>query len=317
MDNLDRRILYEIAENARRPHNTIAKKTRCSREVLEYRLKKLKNAGIIRGYKARINISNFIYGGYILLIQSVNLTEKAEKKIAEELSNKKDTLYIGRLGGEYDFIIGFTVDELANLPRYTDKVNNLFGTHKAKSTLLTMVREYKDSFRDLFSDKENTNNIVSMPLVKKKINIDNKNREIIKTLGEDCTIPTWKIAEKVWMSEVATRKRIRKLVEAGIILGFRTIIDVPKLDLNPTYLLIKTNPSNSKSEEDFQKTMQKDKQITYVMKTIGEYNYILTVTTNNSRKLADYISKLRSTYQNIITEIRSMPLFETLYHSQI
>ena len=90
MDELDRKLLYEMSENADESKNKITKKLRCSREVLDYRIKKLQNEGIITGFQARVNISNFIYGGYILLIQSLGLNNESEKKVLNKL---KSNLY--------------------------------------------------------------------------------------------------------------------------------------------------------------------------------------------------------------------------------
>src|SRR3989338_10009924 len=139
MDELDRKLLYEISENAGEPRNKVAKKLRCSREVVDYRLKKLQKEGIITGFQARINISNFIYGGYIFLIQSSGLDSKSEEKVINKLKANKKIHYLGKLGGEYDFMIGFTIKKLSELSETINEINSAFGRGKSAQTLLTMV----------------------------------------------------------------------------------------------------------------------------------------------------------------------------------
>ena len=128
----DRKIIYEISEDARESHNKLAKKLYISREVFDYRLKKLQEKGIITNYQARINISNFIYGGYIILIQTISLTKESEKKVLEKVKQNTKTQYIGRLGGDYDFIIGFNVKNINELSEYIEDINNIFGSYKLK-----------------------------------------------------------------------------------------------------------------------------------------------------------------------------------------
>ena len=67
MEAIYKKILYELSENARASKNAIASKLNISREVLLYRINRLKKSGLIIGICPRINISNFIYMSYIYI----------------------------------------------------------------------------------------------------------------------------------------------------------------------------------------------------------------------------------------------------------
>jgi DNA-binding Lrp family transcriptional regulator len=317
MDEIDRRILYEISENARDSHNILAKKVHCSREVLDYRIKKLKELRILLGSQARINISNFIYAGYILLIQSSGLNLENEKKVIEKISNNKKTQYIGKINGEYDIILGFTIKSLKELSSYLDYVNACFGKNKSKVTLLTMIQEQKDSFKTLFSKKEDFNDFLSMPDIKEKVKIDEIDRQILLELGKDSEIPSWKIADKTKISEVAIRKRIQALIRDKIILGFRAMVDLTKLDYQSYFLFLKTNPKNEKIENDFSDFLKRVSNITYSTKTIGEYSYVITLLVKNNSELKEFIYSLKDKFSDLVTEVHTFPLFEMPYHTQL
>ena len=55
IDNVDRRILYELDINARIPVTQLAKKLRLSREKVNYRINNLIKRGIIRKFVTMIN----------------------------------------------------------------------------------------------------------------------------------------------------------------------------------------------------------------------------------------------------------------------
>ena len=317
MDELDRKLLYEISERADEPRNKIAKKLRCSREVVDYRLKKLQKEGIITGFQARVNISNFVYGGYIFFIQSFGLNSESEKKVINKLKANKKIQYMGKLGGEYDFIIGFTIKKLSELSETIDEINSAFGKNKSNQTLLTMVREIKDSFKTIFSKNNEHNNIVSMPNINEKIKIDEVDKKILIPLGKNSNIPSWEIAEKVKISDVAVRKRIENLTKKRIILNFRTMIDLTKLNYQPYFLFIKINPIDKKLEDKFIEFSKINKNITYSMKIAGRYDYILTISVENSKQLKEFIYDLKNKFSDIITEISISPLFEMIYHTQL
>jgi len=317
MDKKNLRILYEVSENARESHNVLARRIGVSREVLDYRIKKLKEEGIITGFQARINISNFVYGGYILLIQSLDLTKENEEKILEKIKENGNTQYIGRIGGGYDFIIGFTVADISGLSDYVGFINSIFSHHKSKLTFFTMVKEYKDSSRDIFSETEHTNNLVSMPFVKEKLEIDSIDKKVLQYLGKDCSVSSWEIAEKCKISEVAIRKRIQKLISKKIILGFRTMINLTKLGYEPNFLFIKLNIKDKAAEDMLVSFFQKNKKITYSTKLIGEHDYIITVLSKSNLELNNFIKDLRNNFKGIIIGVENYPLFEMLYHTQL
>jgi len=317
MDDKDRKILYELSENARESHNVLARKLKISREVLDYRIKKLEKEGIIYSYQARINISNFIYGGYILLIKCSGLKESQEKLIINKIKNDEHTQYLGRVGGGYDLIIGFTVKDLADLGEYISFINNSFSVYKQRVTFLTMIREFKDSIKGVFLDNEEVNKINSMPIIEEKVLIDNIDEKIISILGKGSSTYSWEIAEKVKISDVAVRKRIGKLIERKVILGFRTMIDLTKLGYEVVFLFLKVNFKDKIHEKELENFFVSNNKITYATKIIGEYDYVLTTIVKNNLDLNNFIKNLREKLSNSIIEVESMPLFEMVYHTQL
>ena len=55
LDLLDRKILYQLDLNARQSNAQIARKVKTSKEVVNYRLKRLEKENYILGYHTRIN----------------------------------------------------------------------------------------------------------------------------------------------------------------------------------------------------------------------------------------------------------------------
>jgi DNA-binding Lrp family transcriptional regulator len=315
MDALDRRILFEVAENARESHSVLARKLRVSRETFDYRLKKLKKEGIVINSQARINISNFIYGAYILLIRCHGLTGQTEAAILEKMNKNRSTHFIGKIGGSYDYIIGFTVKRLTQLGEYVDFINEIVGKYKTRTCFLTIIEEIKDSYKSIFGKTNET--IVSMPLVKDTTEIDDIDRKILVELGRDCTVPSWKISEATRITDVAIRKRIKKLMNQKVILGFRTMVDLTKIGYQLHYLFIKTLPENLAAEKNFKTHLKSDQFVSFATKVTGEYDYVICHLSKDNRELNDQIGKLRENFSNVVTEVSAMPLFEIVYWSQL
>lgn len=315
MDQIDRKILFTIAESAREPHSLLAKKIKISREVFDYRLKKLEEQKIIRGYQARINLKNFIYGGYIVLIQIVSLNE--EKEIINLLKKNQTIYYIEKCGGSFDYIVGVNVNSLTEFSKSIDFINDTLGKNKTNMIILTMIKELRDSFKPLFSNKEEFNNIITELDLIKKEPVDKIDKDLIIELGKDATISSPKLSEKIGITEVAIRQRIKRLINKKIILGFRTMIDLGNLDLQVSSLLIKTNAQSSDLDKKLQGFFQLDKNNTFVCKVIGQYNYFVTVFSKDNLGLKEYITKLRNNFPDLITNIDILHLFELTYHRHV
>ncbi len=313
MEEMDRKILYELSENARASKNVTASKLNISREVLLYRINRLKKSGLITGVCPRVNLSNFIYMTYIYLIKSLgNNTEEIEAKI----KNHVNTFYFGRLGWRYNYVIRFNVRNLNELYSYMDFINEAFGRDKIESVILTMLTEVKDSFRQIFSEKQEINNIITRPRISKKEKIDEKDVCILSSLVKNGEAKYSEIANNVKISEVAVKKRIKNLERKKIILGYRTFVDINKLELNKFYIFLKTNITGIKEEKRLQTYLQQDNKCTYASKLLGEFDYIATFLCTDNEQLKIEMAKIKENFIDIILEITAYPLLDVICHKQ-
>ena len=61
LDKKDKQILYQLDLDSRQSYKQIGKKSKLSREVVQYRIKQLEKKGIIRGYQTLIDVSKLGY----------------------------------------------------------------------------------------------------------------------------------------------------------------------------------------------------------------------------------------------------------------
>jgi DNA-binding Lrp family transcriptional regulator len=89
LDNKDKKILYQLDLNARQSFREIGKKTRLSKEVVNYRIHNMENEGVINGYYCVINMSRLGYMCNRIFIKFRNLNPKKEKEIIDFYCNHK------------------------------------------------------------------------------------------------------------------------------------------------------------------------------------------------------------------------------------
>jgi len=120
--------------------------------------------------------------------------------------------------------------------------------------------------------------------------LDEKDLLIIRRLEEDARTPITKIAAELGLSDVAIRKRLRKLEEGGVIRGYRAIVDNSKLgyraravigfDLEPERLL------------GIVKELAQRPDVKWIAITSGDHMVLMEVWARDNDELAGFIRSL-------------------------
>ena len=105
LNNLDKKLLYELNWNARQNHSVLAKKFRVSKQVIAYRIKKLEEAGILKSYHAVIDWRKLGYDAIRVYIKWENITLDKEKEVYELI--RRDPLFMWAIRFEGDIDIAF------------------------------------------------------------------------------------------------------------------------------------------------------------------------------------------------------------------
>src|SRR5438093_12453776 len=79
--------------------------------------------------------------------------------------------------------------------------------------------------------------------------LDERDLEIVAALQEDARVTYADVAQRVGLSASAVHDRVRKLVQAGVIRGYRAIIDPETVGLYITALIAAT-PLDHKQPDD-------------------------------------------------------------------
>lgn len=122
------------------------------------------------------------------------------------------------------------------------------------------------------------------------MDIDRVDSAIIEALKENSRMSYIEIGKKVGLSEAAVRKRIKRLVDEGIIRKFT--IEV-KEDEAHAFTLIAVNPSTPTYEVS--KNILKIKGVKRVYEITGQYDILSFVEGSSITEVNNYIEEIRKT----------------------
>ena len=126
LDKIDMRILFELDKNARIPDTRLAKLVRRSKESVRYRIKKLQEQGIIKGFTTWIDPTRL---GFLGVKMYINLANKPEKKkeFIQFVKKDKRLFWLGIADGAWNAGLTYFVKDNRE---FFELKNELFSKFK-------------------------------------------------------------------------------------------------------------------------------------------------------------------------------------------
>ncbi len=121
--------------------------------------------------------------------------------------------------------------------------------------------------------------------------MDDKDKKIVEILMENARESYIGISKKVGLSEGAIRKRVKKLLDKGIIMGFQAKVNPRKVNLIESFTGIDVDPENLIDVLD--KIYHKP-EIRDIYLTSGDHNLILRIIVDSIQKMKEIHSYLES-----------------------
>ena len=122
--------------------------------------------------------------------------------------------------------------------------------------------------------------------------LDRRDLEIIAALQEDARATYADVGECVGLSASAVHERVRKLEKAGVIRGYRAVVDPEAVGLFVTAFVAVT-PMDPTQPDDVPDRISEIPEVEACFSVAGESNYLLKVRTRTTSDLEELIRRLR------------------------
>ncbi|MCS7142977.1 MAG: Lrp/AsnC family transcriptional regulator [Aigarchaeota archaeon] len=120
IDDVDRKIIRELTQNARLSYREIGKKLGISVATVANRISKLEKEGVIKGYTAVINTERI--GFTITAVIKLVIKEGKLLEVQRELAKEKNVIAIYDVTGEVDSIIIARFIDRQDMSRFVKRV---------------------------------------------------------------------------------------------------------------------------------------------------------------------------------------------------
>lgn len=129
------------------------------------------------------------------------------------------------------------------------------------------------------------------------VDLDEFDRKIIAILGRDGRMTYTELAQRVGLSKTPCQQRVKRLVDSGLITGFRAIVDPAKLGLDHVaFTEVKLSDTREEALRRFNDAVRQIPEVEECHMIASSFDYLLKVRTLDIRRyrivLGEKISSL-------------------------
>ncbi len=313
LDKKDQKILAELSENALISRYKLAKIVGASREVVDYRIKRLERLGVIKAYQARVDLSNFVYGVYMVMLRLKKFNAEIEKDIVSKLKSVKYTHWLSKTIGEYDLVLTFSTTHASQLEESLTKILQICGEHLLTHKVLVLTKELKDTYQTIFTSNVKPRKSITKELTLAKL--DKIDQKILQVLAKKADRANKEIAKEVKLTPEAVRIRVKNLEKRKIILNYRTMIDPLKIQKRFFFVFMDLKCNNAKEKRKIENYLKSHSQVTFSSNAVGEFSSVNVIYEDSLDELRDTLLGIRNSLSEFLEKFSILTIAEINQHT--
>ncbi len=297
-DLKDKRILSELDFNAKLTTTSLAKKVRLSRQVVDYRLNRLKNQKTIYAFYTLIDPGMVGFSLFRIHLKLKNITEKEYSVFAHDLFENYPVFWIAFVFGSFDMII----DVFSKNANYFE---NLFS--KILKKYKQIIQNYETQVI-LELNLYNYNYFLNSSRLRKKITLhknvgnvilDEKNKQILTIIKNNSRLSFEEIGRMVNLTRNAVKNRIKNLEQKQVIKGYMFLVDFRHFNKQSFKILIRYDHSKINIEHSLLSFLKQKTGVLATLKLLGRWNLDIEIHTKDIKELQQFMMYLRNNFEII------------------
>lgn len=300
LDKTDLKILYQLDINARMSDLQIARKLKTSREVVDYRIKKLIRNDVINRFFTHIRAEKLGFTIYKMHFATKGLNDDEEKELINYFVKHENVYRVLLCDGIYDLIVSMAAKDVYKLHQMLKECYNKYDVNfLAKDALISiivyhgrreyLIGKYRKEMQPLIRGGEKGN-----------LALDDKDTEILKILSNNARSPIIQIARHLGMTSSAVIYRMKELERKNIICAYRCSINVEKIGYIRCKLFLSLNFSDTKKEKELKQYCLEHPNIIFFWYCIGHCDLEVELEIENTAAFHNLLKEIKTRFSNII-----------------
>lgn len=300
------KILAALELRARDTYSDIAARLDVSEQLVQYHVEKAEREKIILSYTTIIDLRLINRTFHLLYIRFFGLSTKTERNWLMKLNEMPGISVVVRTVGRWNVCIGVVAERPEHL---TQMVSKACADVEGKIAEMLISTEIECTYSSLQILHRHKPVILQTRATENPVLIDEVDENILKVLSARCRTPATVIANKLGISSSTVQRRIARLEESGVIIGYKAQIDYDRLGYPQYRLLFKLTDSSPKVIAGLKKETLASGIVQSTSRYLGMGDLDLRCNTRSLDELTNFIDTLRDKFADEIAQIDIVPLF--------
>lgn len=296
IDLIDKKLLCELDENCRNTISRIAKKLRISRNVANYRIKNLEKQGIITNYICSLNLGLLGYKTYKIFFKIQTSKKEEEKEFVKKLLESKEALHIIKTEGSFDYSVTIAVKTIKELDEFLMQVKSEFKELIKDYSVSIVVYSRIFKLSKLLLGEKEAVKFEKYSGEDEKIEIDEKDKKILKQLSQNANLSVIELSEKTKLSLDVVKYRLKLLNK--IVNSYRVMLNFSKLGYYHYVIMLKMKQATKEDEEKLVSWCSFKKNVLFCTKRIGYSDFEVNAAITDINDLNNFLVELREKFGN-------------------
>lgn len=308
LDIKDKRILYELDINSRQSYSQIGKKVKLPKTVVFHRVNSLIKKGILKNMYSLVNFTRLGFTQYKIYLKFQSVNPQKEKEIVDYLVKKKHIVWVTSCRGKWDLTITIISKNIVEFDRILKEIVDAYGKFIQDKDILIVSYSPLYSRNYLLPEKEKQEFLYMREI--ENLEIDETEEDILKILANNSRTPILEIMGKLNFSRDLVSYRIKKLEKSGIILSYRSLIDLRKIGYHLYKVVLRLHNFSKEGESELISYCKSVPNIVQYIRLVGNWDSEIEVETEDEEKLYSIINEIRDRFDKIIRDCEVLHITE-------
>ncbi len=311
LDVKDRKILTYLDINARQSASELGKKVRLSKDVVNYRIKRLESLNVIKGYYVVLDISKLGYLNFRVFLKFYNVTPEKEREIIDYLNHHPRVGWLVSVDSHWDMNMLVWAENVYVFKQFWNEFLNHYKNYLEDKwiSVITEMVLYTRGFLLEEGEKYEPNMLIvgGSPEI---VNLDDSDLKILKVIANNARMPLVDISRKTNLSAKVVEYRIKNMVKKKVILGFKVLINLDLLRIRYFKVHLTLQNMTPAKERELMTYAQLHPNIYIVDVAVGGADFEIEILVKSSDDFHKIVNDIKRRFAGIIRNIESYNYFK-------
>jgi Lrp/AsnC family leucine-responsive transcriptional regulator len=306
IDAKDKQILLALAENARKSYREIAHAVRLSPDGVKYRIARMQERHVLTGARTMVSFARLGLTSYHLFLSIHPPNKEMEAALVAFLQARGEVNAILQYLGTWDFELAITTrtpqeldafrrDLLSAFPNIHDEQFGLVLETVAGTALPARLFPGIGKDRAARIAPNNT-----------QYSLDASDIALLHAIGNDADLSIVEIMRKTRLTRDQVSYRLKRLVEEGVIIEFRPVVNYAALGYGMHAILLRFSARDMARERLFASFLKSHPTVIWAARSLGSWDMIIYVISKDTNDFYATMTEIRTRFGDLVKSYETL-----------